>query len=205
LFFDADINADAGKRLWDLLEYKNVVYRDRFKQSVDTAGKQLELLKTNVLDNRPGGGYAGPAVMYPPGTVPIVLAYRTKVFAVRSVPTAGYTFSGSVERALRYIQKTRNELRPEINVLIETVIESHGRTPDGESPDMPYEQQLLILGYLFTLVSEEAKVGLVSAIEGISSCGICPVLIGLLEVGGGTGIWPLMMELAPYADAVMEG
>jgi hypothetical protein len=38
-------DADAKDRIWRLLEVKNVGYRDRLKQSADTAGAQLEWLK----------------------------------------------------------------------------------------------------------------------------------------------------------------
>jgi hypothetical protein len=67
-----DYGADARERLWELLERKNVSCRDQLKQSVDTAGAQLEWSTPCVMGRSKRADarlYAGPAVAVPPGTV----------------------------------------------------------------------------------------------------------------------------------------
>ena len=76
-----DYDADAGDRIWRLLEIRNIAWRDRLKQSADTAGTQLEWAKPTIIGSSIEKGklfYAGPAVMFPPGTVIIVLAQGEK-------------------------------------------------------------------------------------------------------------------------------
>src|SRR5262245_66267315 len=77
-----DYDADARDRIWRLLEIRNIAWRERLKQSADTAGAQLEWAKPSLLGGAISDGsfYAGPAVMFPPGTVMIVFGQGIKAF-----------------------------------------------------------------------------------------------------------------------------
>jgi len=44
-----DYDADAGDRIWRLLEIRNIAWRDRLRQSVDTAGAQLEWATPSLM------------------------------------------------------------------------------------------------------------------------------------------------------------
>jgi len=100
-----DYNADAGVRLWDLMEARNLTYRNQLKQSAETAGAQLELLKPSLMYGTTGSFYAGPAVASPSGTVLIVLAHEKKAFAMHSVPVAGHRFGDGIELGVNYIKE----------------------------------------------------------------------------------------------------
>ena len=86
-----DYDADARDRLWDLLERRNVSYRDRLKQSADTAGAQLEWAKPYAMGTGKRAA-CWPVVLsswLPPGTVFIVLAHHKKVFTLWLRPSPG--------------------------------------------------------------------------------------------------------------------
>jgi hypothetical protein len=51
-----------------------------------------------------------------------------------------------------------------------------------------------------------ARAEIVKQLETAISIGVCPAMVGLVGDGSGqglSGVWPLMLPLAPYTDAVV--
>jgi len=200
-----DFSADAGLRLWKLMERANTSSRGRLRQSADTAGAQLDWLKPSLAGGAAGGLYAGPVVSSPPGTVPMVLAYKAKVFTMRIVPAAGRTFGDGIELAVKYVRPRRPD---EVAAVIRGVIEEYGHASGQESDPLSEERTLRILGALFIRMPDAERAGLVDVLQKVSDYGICPAMVGLLGDGFVTGLhalWPVMLPLARYADADVAG
>ena len=152
-----DYNADAGIRLWDLMETRNLTYRNQLKQSAKTAGAQLELMKPSLMGGSAGSFYAGPAVLSPSGTVLIVLAHGERAFTMHSVPVAGCKFGDGIEQGVNYIKELDDgkEYPPgAVAVVIESLIKEYGRAPGQKGEQFSQEHALRVIGALFMGVLE---------------------------------------------------
>jgi hypothetical protein len=206
-----DYDADARDRIWRLLEVNNVAYRDRLKQSADTAGAQLELAKPSVMGGHPL--YAGPAVLHPPGTVLIVLAHHEKVFTIHLRAAAGHTFAECMSEITKYVrdimeddaEKHSGEM---LGGIIENLIKKYRQMPSlNGAVELDTEHNARIIGTLFLPIPNAARAEAITGFQNIINEGICPAWVGLLGDGSQTGlclVWPLPIALAPYADTVIK-
>jgi hypothetical protein len=212
LLFDFD--ADTRDRLWAALELKNISFRDLLKQSVDTAGAELELRKPGVVGNgRNGKLYAGPAVMSPLGTILIVLADKQKVFTMDLRPVAGRAIGDGITEAVQYLRDNAPEdfkfPLDAIAPVMDFALEEIGRLPGEEGAQLTEEHAFRILGCLFAGMPDAVRSDLINGVEQLSASGVCPAMVGLLgessKIGaaGLSGVWPLVLRLAPYAETVI--
>jgi hypothetical protein len=209
-----DFDADARDRIWRLLEINNVGYRDQLKQSVDTAGAQLELAKPSLFDRaKDGSFYAGPVVMAPPGTAYIVLAHHDKVFIVHLRAAPGHTFTECITQLVDYAKKIAGDEIDEWSAgamcpVMVKVIEKYGHTPGlGNAVELESDHNNRIIGSLLLPIPEAARAEMFDAFEQIIAMGVCPVWVGLIGKGTVEGLcmaWPLPIALAPYARTVIE-
>jgi hypothetical protein len=167
-----DYEADARDRIWRLLEIRNIAWRDRLKQSVDSAGAQLEYAKPSLLGgwNRDGSFYAGPAVTAPSGTVLIVLAHHEKVFTTHIRSGAEHTFTECVVEAIDYAREVLGEdcdkcSGDALGSVIETLIKEYGRAPGHDGTEVSNEHNVRIIGMLFIPMPETARAELFSTFE----------------------------------------
>jgi hypothetical protein len=204
-----DYDADARDRIWRLLEIRNVSFRDRLKQSVDTAGAQLEYFKPSVMGGMPL--YAGPAVMAVPGTVLIVLAHHKKAFTVTLRAAPEHTLAEAITNSVDYAKEGLGSYADQISAgglifAIEGLIKKHGRIPGQQARELEHELNIHIIGTLFLPLPDAAKADVVELFERLITKGVCPALVGLLGKGSKEGLslaWPLPLALAPYADRVI--
>jgi hypothetical protein len=209
-----DYEADAGARLWELLERRNVGYRDRLKQSADTAGAQLEWAKPSVVGpGKRGVSAGGSVVMAPPGTIFIVLAHHETVFTIWLRPGSGTT-TDAIEGAVIYARDIMKSEQPDFKwsddlvlLAIEDLLKQYGRPPGKKGAELSQEHNTRIIGTLFAAVPEEARADMIKGLEMIVAMDVCPAMIGLIGDGtktGLSGVWPLVLPLAPYVDTVIE-
>lgn len=205
-------NADSNARLWDLLEQRNIGCRDRLKQSADTAGAQLEWSKPSVMGSgkRSGSLYAGPAVIVPQGTVYIVLAREKKVFTIWLRSSSG-ALADAIEPAVTYVKEVMqatafNWAGDQVLLTVEHLVKKHGRAPAKTNIEFSSEHNTRIIGILFAAMPADARADMLRVLEMIIADGVCPAMICLLGKGsekGSSGVWPLLLPLAPYADTVL--
>jgi hypothetical protein len=193
-----DYDADSRTRIWRLLEINNVAWPDRFKQSVDTAGAQLEYAKSDLMGGiaRNGRLVAGPAVM-------IIFAHHEKVLTFDMRPTAGLTIIEGVANAIDYARGDEMWSGGMLAQAIEDWIEKYGRTPGLHGAvELDSEHNIGFIGNLFLYLPDGCRADIVDKLEKLIAVGVCPALIGLL--GKGTQkrmglVWPLPLAVAPYA------
>jgi hypothetical protein len=208
-----DYDADARTRLWELLERRNISCRDQLKQSVDTAGEQLERFKPSVMGPGKRSLLAGgPVVIVPPGTVLFVLAHHKKVFTIWLRHSG--TLTEAVEEAVRYIKEMVESEEAGFKwsgdqtlVVIEDLIGKYGRPPGKHGTELAQEHNGRILRMLFAVIPDEARADMIKGLEMIIGMKVCPAMVGLIGKGretGSCGVWPLVLPLASYVDAVIE-
>jgi hypothetical protein len=204
-----DFNADATDRLAALMEVQNVSTRDRLKQSTASAAAQLEWFKPEAMgDGKRGGLYAGPVIMAKPGTAIIVLAHHKRVFAISLLPAVG-TIGDAVEAAVGYVEIAMGSeaVEPRQTLLsVEEMIRQHGHLPGKRGPELTDEHNMRLVGILFAAIPATGRAGIVRMLDKAIAEGVCPAMIGLIGKGseqGFCGVWPLLLPLAPYADAVL--
>ena len=94
-----------------------------------------------------------------------------------------------------------------VMIMIEDLIKKHGRRPDNKQRvELSSEHNARIIGILFAALPADGRAHLIEGLDMLIAEGICPALIGLLGKGttkGVSGVWPLLMPLAPYADKVL--
>jgi hypothetical protein len=205
-----DCNVDAKDRLWELLERRNVSYRNQLKQSVGTAGAQLEWAKPSVMGSAKRDKtrfYGGPAVMAPPGTVFIVLAHDKKAFTIWLRPSPGNSLTDVIEQSVKYAEQLMEpDTLSGVQVLLaaKDLIRKYGQPPGKHGVELEQEHNTRIIGMLLAGVPE--RDGMVDGLEMIVGMGVCPAVVGLIGKGSETGLcgaWPLVLPLAPYVDAVV--
>ena len=212
-----DFNADAGARIWKLLEINNVSFRDRLKQSAKTAGAQLEWVKPTVMGSSTEKGklfYAGPAVMLTPGTTVIVLAHHKRVFTIQMRSEAGHTIAEGITKAVDYARELLGDeadkcTQGALGVAIEDLIKKYGRMPGKRGAELDGEHNIRIVGSLFLPLSDTSRAKTTYVLEQLIAMNTCPALVGLVGEGstpqGLSMAWPLPLALARYVDAVIQG
>ena len=212
-----DFNADAGARIWKLLEINNVSFRDRLKQSAETAGAQLEWVKPTVMGSSTEKGklfYAGPAVMLTPGTTVIVLAHHKRVFTIQMRSEAGHTIAEGITKAVDYARELLGDeadkcTQGALGVAIEDLIKKYGRMPGKKGAELDGEHNIRIVGSLFLPLSDTSRAKTTYVLEQLIAMNTCPALVGLVGEGstpqGLSMAWPLPLALARYVDAVIQG
>ena len=206
----ADFSADSRDRLWKLLESNNISYRDRLKESADSAGEQLEWLKPSVMGGHGNELYAGPAVMDSPGTVLILLAHEKKAFTMHLLARPTHSLADAVKNAVENVKELPEFKADELSAgvvvsAIADLIEKYGAAPGKRGAELSQEHNFRIIGCLFASIPETMRSDIVDRLEKIAATGVCPVLIGRLGKGTETGLcaaWPLLFPLAPYVDTV---
>jgi hypothetical protein len=211
-----DFNADTGARIWRLLEINNVSFRNQLKQSSETAGAQLELAKPTVMGSSTTEKgklfYAGPAVMFSPGTVFIVLAHHKKVFTIQIRSEAGHTIAEGIAEAVNYARELLGDeankcTQGALGVAIEDLVKKYGRMPGKKGVKLDSEHNVRIVGSLFLPLSDASRAKTIYVLEQLVAVNTCPALIGLLGKGSQQGLsmaWPLPLALARYVDAVVK-
>jgi hypothetical protein len=205
-----NFNADSGVRLWDLMGHYGIDHRTSLQKSADTAGQQLELIKPGVI----GSGkhsrlYAGSAVMVSPGTVLIVLAHHSKILTIWLSPGES-TLTEGVEETVRYVNGMADEKElpsgSQALFLVESLVKKYGHALGKRGVELEHEHNARIIGMLFAAMPVGARAHILKGLEMSIVEGVCPVMVGLLGRGtkkGLSGVWPLLLPLAPYAEAVL--
>jgi hypothetical protein len=208
-----DFDADATDRLWDLMVQRDIGSRDRLKQSAATAGMQLELVKPAIMGDGKGSRriYAGSAVIAEPGTVFIVLAHHEKVFTIWLRYDG--TLTAAVESAVDYVNAMMKSEAVAFSqhadhalLITEELVKQYGHAPGETSIELANDHNVRIIGMLFAAIPATGRAGILEGLEMVIAEGICPALVCLLGKGrekGLSGVWPLLLPLAPYADAVL--
>ena len=210
-----DFDADATSRLLRLLDERNVSCRDLLKRSAAVAGAQLEWAKPSVMgsDKRDHRRiYAGPAVMAPVGTVFLVLADHRKVLTIWLRHTG--TLAEAVEGSVGYVNAAKDASEASaINwagdhalLIADEVIQKYGHLPGKNGVELEPEHNGRIIGMLFAVMPADARADIIKGLEMVVAEDICPAMICLIGKGrtkGLSGVWPLLLPLAPYADAVL--
>jgi hypothetical protein len=194
--YPSAFNSDATDLIWRSLETNNVGYRDRLKQSVETAAAHLELAKLGFIAT--------------PGIASFVLAYQEKVLSFFLNPSEGHTFTECVTHIVDYTTKVAgdnaNKLASGVSLprMVRYVIEIHGWIP-GRHETTAYlddEKSTRIAGMLLLPMPDASRQ--IASFQSAINAGICPVWVGLVGDDPQTGLciaWPLLIPLAPYASA----
>ena len=91
-------------------------------------------------------------------------------------------------------------------LIADELINKYGHRPGKDGVELDPEHNGRIIGMLFAAVPASARADIVEGLEMAIAEGICPAMICLLGKGrtkGLSGVWPLLLPLAPYADAVL--
>jgi hypothetical protein len=167
------------------------------------AGRQIEGFKPLVMGWHPDGRpLAALAASLPRRTVLVVLADGKRV-AVQPIPLTAM-FDGARKNMPALVGSFSSHWIPGI---LGTVLDEFGHTP---TLALPRGSHGLLNAIGVLLAAPEAQT-LTPALDQLIAQDICPVLVGLLgpatsgRPGKFSAVWPLLLPLAPYIDALVEG
>jgi hypothetical protein len=160
-----------------------------------------------VLAMGPGGLSAGAAADLVPGTIPIVLADRKRVFSVH-LRARDDQWIGDLDAAAETIKQRmpRPWQAPDTFGAINIILAEHGSAaPEARQKDLQQRTLSNILGMLLAGIELEPRHAILGAVAECVHQGVCPALVGLIvrrADGALVGVWPLVVALAPYMAAV---
>jgi hypothetical protein len=185
--------------------------KDRLAPALKLASKELELMQPAVIGATRKGLVAGLATTVRRGMWPIVLANPRKVLTMAFAPTtAGAPLRGFMDDTAELAAEVLGHrvAEKEATRAIDMIVEAHGARPGQPAPHEISERVVAqIFGVLFAPLSGDMRAATCELVETCLTADVCPLCVGLAGDGSGEGrfsaAWPILMPLAPYADALM--
>jgi hypothetical protein len=206
-----DCDADAGDRLIAMMTLRGLTYRDNLIGAARKAGEQLELWKPMALIPKTFL-HASAIVPADPGSVLIVLANADRTLTIRMLqPPPGFTrrqlINDLADMARRHYAQDGEIAVDKGSAIFVTdfAVDKWGGAPGTKTGGMPDNASMNLLGLLFAAIQEDGRQSLLDLLEDVIARGLCPAMVGLVGPGSEhvlCGVWPLVLPLARYLDAV---
>jgi hypothetical protein len=196
-------DVDAGVQLLAELTERNIVSRKRLEPAAKLAGRALELLRPHVAAMTKKGFFASPCAHVPLGCILILLANAKKVVTIYLMDR-----DDRMEVLGRGDAEAASLTNEELLYMSDYFVKKYGALPGKKGP----------------ICSEDVITNLVCGLfrgdggretfSGLDTYGrqkrICPAAVGLIgrglsgAAGSYSGVWPLLMPLAPYQGVIEE-